>query len=278
MSDEIRDLFQRALNSHGYGFHAAVGREIHRIARAGGSGFSVATTEFPVLVRGQASRVDLVLEGSSRRWFMTVECKRVDPAIAHWCFIQSHVLGGRKFDNALHFDSLATLHDEVFCEPKVCGHVDRFAHIGVEVRSNKRGDGTSVGRNDIENALTQACRGANGLVEYFASNRQYFKRGNRLVVVPMVVTTAALWLSATQLDDADLADGQVDLTQAEFVQVPWLVYQYHQSPGIRHSIRFGELDVEIGQGADLYAKRSVLISNPSGLNELLDHASFWRAG
>lgn len=278
MSDSIRSGFQRALNAHGYGFHAAVGRELHRLNRSDQSGFAVATAEFPVLVRGVASRIDLVLEGSSRRWFMAVECKRVDPAIANWCFIASRTLGGRPHDNALHFDTFATQHGEMYCEPKVCGHVESVAHVGLEVRGAERGDGTNSGRNDIENALSQACRGANGLIDYFAANPQYFKRGSRLVVVPLVVTTARLWLSSANLDAATLDVGHVDLAREGFGSVGWLALQYRQSPGIRHSIRFGLLDEDIAQGADLHAKRTVLVANPTGLSDLFDRASYWSAG
>src|SRR4051812_35520208 len=83
--DQFNHEFAKALNSHGYGFQYRVIKEVEECD----SIWSPVVPEFPVEARGHETRIDVILKGTRRSLYIVAECKRVNPALSQWCFVQS---------------------------------------------------------------------------------------------------------------------------------------------------------------------------------------------
>src|SRR5205823_5646874 len=82
-------------------------------------------------------------------------------------------------------------------------------HIGVELRTEAKGDTAASGRNAIEEAAAQVCRGMNGLVGFFASNAHLLPAGDKAILLPVVFTTAEVWTTDVDLGAADTITGKL---------------------------------------------------------------------
>ena len=109
-------------------------------------------------------------------------------------------------------------------------------HIGLEVRHKAKGDKEGESGKAIENAASQVLRGLNGFVETLNQNTQLLEKHPHAYIVPVIFTTANLWGSDANLSEADLETGvSDDVNKQQLKPLGWLCYQYHTSPGIKHS-------------------------------------------
>jgi len=99
-SEEIRALFSKELNRHGYGFQYAVLKKCEEVAAILEKNLTPATwaplvSEFPVEVQRAGTKIDFILRRISR-WavpgvpvYLLAECKRANPALSNWCFARA---------------------------------------------------------------------------------------------------------------------------------------------------------------------------------------------
>src|SRR5262249_25006063 len=87
-----------ALNQHGYAFHFRTLKAAQEANDERSSDWIFQVSEFPVEVRGRATRIDYVLQRApsfgppeARRYFtfVVVECKRANPSYKRWCFARA---------------------------------------------------------------------------------------------------------------------------------------------------------------------------------------------
>jgi hypothetical protein len=97
--------------------------------------------------------------------------------------------------------------------------------------------------------------------------------------VPVIVTTAELWTTETDLAGAELESGMLDKQLGGVERRDWLWFQYHQSPGLRHRAKtyFDSLGApESREGLapvlDEEFARAIAIVSPGGIE------SFVRSG
>jgi hypothetical protein len=146
-------------------------------------------------------------------------------------------------------------------------------HFGVEVRASKPGDDKGESGRAIEDAVTQVLRGLNGYLEALSQNKELFE-GTKTYLLPVIFTTAQLWTSSADLGLADLSTGDIDLSKDKFESVPWLWYQYHMSPGLKHSSIYQPKEqVKVEEFIESKYIRTVAIVSPSGIEEFLLHTS-----
>jgi hypothetical protein len=142
------------------------------------------------------------------------------------------------------------------------------------VRGQIKGDDSSKGRGQIEDAATQVCRGLNGLIDSFYQKGMPRLGAGSIFFLPVVITTASLWSTETDLSEASLVTGEIGDESVSVKPMKWLWYQYPQSPGLKHSVpnNFGSLDLK----EILYHEfvRPIAFARPDGLEELLS-ASMW---
>lgn len=265
------DRFQKSLAAHGYTFQYAVIEALRQMRARGDILWRLEATEFPVSVQGRDTRIDLVLSQPNQQILIVGECKRANPALADWCF-------GRTKPTP---ESLRTwIFLETVRRPEVAGlgfeavpdRVGRSEHIyqlGLEVRTGEKGDRGGNDRGAIESAVSQVLRGMNGLVEEFV-DRQNIPFMERLSVLPVVFTTAHLWVTDTMLSEADPTTGDLTLN-GQLRRVDWLFYQYNQSKSLKHRLRVA-VPPEIREILVADYTRTVAIVSASGIKQFFVEA------
>jgi hypothetical protein len=249
----INKDFETTLNKQGFGFQYAVIREIQRLIaenfseheNRGFPNWSIDCAEVPVEVQGYNTHIDFVLTRQKNSDFkvngvlkIIAECKRVDPALSNWCFLRAPFTKKYGIANSIRIEKISVEGDEL----KTSLHViptseENFFEIPLIVKSNQIGDGNSAGdgRKAIDETITQVLRGHNGFINLLVNNRKFLKNGEELFILPVIFTTAPLWISNAKLDSADLQTGKILLTE-ELISKDWIFYEYNQSPTLKHSI------------------------------------------
>ncbi len=152
--------------------------------------------------------------------------------------------------------------------------IEHHYHIGLEVRSNLKGDPAGESGRAIEDAASQVTRGLNGYIEMISKNIQMLRGHNHADFIPVIFTTAQLWGSEVNLSMASIETGESDLSGVEFKRLPWLCYQYHLSPGIKHSHSPVERPAEISDLMNTEYVRTIPIVSPDGIEPFLNWSSY----
>jgi len=266
----LTERFRNELNKHGYPFQFAAADASRRaFENAQWRGlWKFEACEFPVIVQGQSTRIDLILKHAEANIYLLIECKRVDPALADWCFARfPYVSRTRTYE--------AFLAEEFVRKGLVTGSVymrdirEEYYSIGLEVKDpTKKGDGTGGGRGAIEAAASQACRGLNGMVECFAARP---KSDFQAFLIPVIFTTARLWGCEVSLTSAtDIETGRIPAENMEDLKALQVVlYQYHQSPGLKHTRSVTAKSETLGEILDLAYIRTIPIVTATGIESFL---------
>lgn len=288
--EEFIASIARRVNSHGYGLPYALTREVNRLFVGRTWGWHCWPQEFPVEFRSRDSRIDLILEHlprdrpSSTRLFLTIECKRVNPAFSKWCFLRSNS-GSDETELQDQF-VVHVLQDLEKGGPgrglrialKSLGNQSPVFHLGLPIKSKQQGDPSSGSDRDaIEAACFQALNGASGLIELFR-NENDLRTSLFTGIVPVVFTTAELWTLHDDLGTANLVDGNMNLASTVPRKVDWLLLHF---PASRSSSLSGEIwDSNETRSGDLsqyhYRRnvRSIAIVTALGLESFLK-ANLW---
>jgi hypothetical protein len=292
MSDSLRppEGFAKLLNRHGYGLQYSVLKAAEDLNKRHRSSWVFEAAEFPVQVKGTGTRIDFILRHSRRSQLLVAECKRANPAVANWCFVSApYVRDGRAteevFAEHLYVAGNLNLQSAV----KSLGYTSEAYHLGFEMtskvhrehHSDDRGkpdskacaDSDSKGRGAIEEAATQVCRGLNGLVEFYSRGLRQLDRPWELTISPVIFTTANLWASDIDLSRADLRTGEVNREEAKLMPRPYVIYQYHLSPGIKHQLPQAPGPTSLAEVLDAEHVRTIHIVNANFVDQFLSFAS-----
>jgi hypothetical protein len=284
--EQVRNSFQKTLNRHGYGFQFGVLKIAEELAKRVDedewSKWTFLFSEVPVQVQGFGTRIDFVLskrESSSSNPFfhLICECKRANPALSNWCFIRAPRTRRNQIKGADPLMLETIIQNSGVQLFKIIASTDTSVrdayHFGVEVRAARQGDDKGESGKAIEDAVTQVLRGLNGYLEMLAQHTQLVE-GAITYFLPVVFTTAQLWVSEADLGLAELATGDLDISNDEFESVPWLWYQYHMSPGLKHSLISPPKDqIKIEEFIESNYIRTIAIVSASGIEEFLLHTS-----
>ena len=204
--------------------------------------------EFPVATNGVATRIDFILrrrksygDDDKSPFYLVAECKRANPALSNWGFVKAPFVRRDRTHEPyilehVEIDKTGTMAGT----PHACGisysTITDAYHVALEVRSGEKGDSTGTGRGAIEEAATQVCRGLNGLVATVLHQFQIPGDANNADFLPVIFTTANLWVTSADLKRSELVNGNIDLTKYQFEQKPWIVLQYHMSPALKYDL------------------------------------------
>lgn len=272
-SDQPPTTFVGALNRQGFAFQYAALKAAHDHFDSRKSAWYFEVSEFPVGVSGKDTRIDFILRRNKSPLLLCVECKRADPRTKHWCFVQAPYVHRNASYNKVTADQLLQRANGDWTTRAVEVQGLRgfpICHIGLQIRSGKAEGEDERGRPlAADEAVGQACKGANGLIEFLHKNPSCIGEHKSAVVLPAVFTTAQLWTSDAKLDHADCATGEVDVASGSLERCDFLIYQYHLPTGIKHTAtretRFRDL-------ADALASdyiRSVAVVSASGIDKFL---------
>ncbi len=265
-NEQIAKAFEQALNKHGYGFQYKVLYEIRKLAESGKTQWWPYVSEFPVEVQGSNTRVDFILRYSNKPLLILAECKRVNPALANWCFAKADIENSSR-SNDLFLESLTMHTGALYTEIKRITDSDRIFNIAVEGKTNEKGEKEGNSRGIIEEASTQLCRGMNGLIKYFKENNSLMEEKNTWYFWPVIFTTANLFFTRKDFGSVNINDGLLALDAKEIEKVNWLHYHYHQSKGIKHEIPSKAQSSDLR--SDIYVKyiRNITVINQLGIEE-----------
>lgn len=262
--------FEKALNAEGYPFQYLVYGEFARLFKRRRSSWVFVASEFPVRVQGQDTRIDLIFRHKDRPHFMVVECKRANPRLARWCFVEAPATRRNRTFERFIADHVRVGPGVARAVPEVSGMAGDAYHIALELKTEKRGDAQGSGRGGIERATTQVLRGLNGLVQYMVEHPQVLKGASHVVITPAIVTTAEVYSSPVVLTEGDVKEGTVLPGSAVLESKDWLVYQYHQSPGLKYDTNLRpKPSGDLGEVLEVEFIRTVPIVTPAGLRDYL---------
>jgi hypothetical protein len=229
--------FANMLNRHGYAFQYSsirIGETLfHEYPK-----WIFQASEFPVELpnRSKGTRIDFILKSKNHPLYLLFECKRANPALKNWCFARASYVRRNRTDENFFVETINSNSEGISSKGMILRSIgqDESYHIALEVKASESGDSDGKGHGAIEEAATQICHGLNGLIELFHT-QSLIKSGESVVLVPVILTTANIWVSAIDLGNADIKSGELELSKVEVKQKNWVYYQYHQSPGLKHS-------------------------------------------
>ena len=273
--NNLSDSFHDLLNRHGYSFQHSIIKLLIDESKNTEFPWLFDVAEYPVNIKGQDTHIDFILKHSRLQFAIICECKRANPALANWCFakapfIHRHQINkyNIRFERINHPLGAKTLSEVVWIETTRDAY-----HIPLEVRSEQKGDSDSRGRGRINEALTQVLRGMNGLIEQYIE-RKILKEKEWLYFLPVIVTTAEIYVSDVKLDQANIKDGKVDFSKSNLLRKNWIWFQYHLSPTLKHSFNTKSESKQLHKILDAEYSRSVAIVNSSSIVEFLADVAF----
>ena len=205
---------------------------------------------------------------------MVAECKRANPALSDWCFLKAPFAGNDGLPNKLVVDSIQPGDGQFHatCRATPLSR-DDFYQIAIEVKSDKAGDASGNGRRAIEEAAGQVMRGSNGLIESLLNFSKPIDGPTGCDLIPVIFTTANLWVSNVDLETTDLDTGNTHIPRDGFEKVNRLFYQYNQSPKLKHSRIAGLRLSTISELLETMFTRTIPIVGPAGFKDFFRWAS-----
>lgn len=230
--------FANLLNRHGYAFQYSSIRIADELFGTKNSRWIFQSAEFPVelTTRSKGTRIDFILKSNEYPVYLLIECKRANPALKNWCFARAPYVRRNRTNEYLFVEVVSRDETGTNSRGMKWNTLDSSEayHIAMEVKGKESGDSYGKGYGAIEEAASQVCHGLNGMVEMFVK-RSLLETGLSAVLVPVILTTAILWTSSVDLGTANIGKGELDPSKVEIKPAPWVYYQYHQSPGLKHS-------------------------------------------
>lgn len=281
-SEDVAKRLQATLDRHGYGFQYAVVRIADELHREGRSPWRLPVTEFPVEVNGHVTRADIIFEHFHGSKLLVCECKRTNSALSDWCFLNvpSHLIAGS--NAGVSYERIVRSPDGVKSSPGEPSYPADVYQMAVEVRSQEKGDNVGQGRGVIEEAATQVLRSLNGLANYFCARPDHIaSRNGWLTLIPVIFTTARLWVSKSDLSMADLATGMGALSERDLESRDYLVYTYPLSSNLRHTVeslpgqRERVLPPHLGEVLYREYMRAIVVVSATGIEKYLASESFY---
>lgn len=283
VSKELADSFAKELSRHGYGFQFSVIRKAHELVNKGRSVWRFVASEFPVEVQGAGTRIDFILHRSRTMGgfdtspiFLLAECKKANPKMSNWCFIRTRYTHNNVWGDTQYFiveclekdgnDGLRVYAKQSFS-------TDKAYHLAVEVRSNMKGEPSGETGRAIENAATQVSRHLNGYIKAVAANPQFLEGQKLVFFMPVIFTTARLFVTKVDISVTDQMTGKIELTKDQVEAVPWLYYQYSLSPGLKHSIERKDQPKTVSDLLESEYIRTIAVVSAEGVEDFLNHAS-----
>lgn len=237
MGTELPDLLFNALNEQGYLFQEACKYTLEKHEQL--TGWKVEANEYPVSLAGEDTKVDIVLHAkrqSPPELYALVECKRADPSYIYWLFGAPGLPFGGALCATLGFECREIRSDHPYQANRLVPQLEfeiitNGVESWLEVKRNysKR---ASTPQN-IENAFVQVLKGVGGFAQEQLVQRTKSRELFKTFFVPVVITTAELYVAYYKIKDIDLATGKISRGKVQFgsreepaKESPWVLLDY----------------------------------------------------
>ncbi|MCH8878467.1 MAG: hypothetical protein IID34_01125 [Planctomycetes bacterium] len=267
---DIAKALESAINEGGYAFQHKV---IH-LARecAHKTGWKVDLGEFPVAGPGGDTSIDFMLrqDRDEHHFRIIAECKRPNPKFKTWCFAKAPFVH-TKYQHGvyLYLEHVRFGKGDCFAQGIQYRYETKapFCHLSWEIKGNEKGDSGGKGRGAITDSLTQVLRGMNGFINHLYP-RRYQAPAQQFYLVPVIFTTARLFVTSVDLRDTELTSGNVDVPKDSLSEHPWVYYDALVGPGLKPS-RWEPGGAELVDVIDQEFIRTVPIVTANKIEEFL---------
>ncbi|KKW17022.1 MAG: hypothetical protein UY56_C0005G0047 [Parcubacteria group bacterium GW2011_GWA1_50_14] len=178
--------------------------------------------------------------------YLFIECKRASPNIKNWIFLKLDNEDKRlptffvKKSRAGQWGSLEAIRG-IF--PNLgYGHPEHFEATGVAIEVNSALNAWNRNQDDkIYKAALQANYGLNAIGSQLSNTVENLDiPGNvtKILYLPVVVTTANLYLANFDPSQVSKDDGAIDLSSVSYEEKPWLTYDFPLPDYLKYSSIF----------------------------------------
>jgi hypothetical protein len=271
MVDLTPEGVRKYLNAHGHAFHYAVIRRWHELSeeRKDESDWAFQASEFPVGLQNTI-HIDFILRSRNSHVYLVAECKRADPARANWCFVKAPYTRRNAGIDELVFQEVEFKpSSNAVSKPREVTAGIESCHLGFELKTGAPGEGASGGGSAIKDATNQVLRGLNGLVDHlFPSPSSISGSTGRIFFLPVIFTTATLWVATGDLSAADLVNGRLPADWGTLKTVEYLWFNHNQSPALRHQLPYLQAASPFDISTTLHAEytRSIAVVGCGGID------------
>jgi len=270
---DITASLRKLLNSHGHGFQYAVLRRLEQLHTDHKSKWIIDGVEFPVFAGGQTTHIDFILKGASGRTLLVVECKRSDPATANWCFVQAPYTARNPKTTEVIFEQFSWNELGLVTRVAIPAYAnDPVCHLGFELRTGKSGDGVGGRNQTINDAVSQVLRGTSGLLNHLQESAIGQPKSIQLVrVIPLIITTAEIFITTADLGSADLHTGTLPAEAISTKKVTNVWFTHNRSPALKPTApltgraKFNDLSSALRSEF----ARSIAIVNSEGIDDFM---------
>jgi len=275
--EEVKQRLNGLLKKHGYGFQYSVLKLAHELVQKKQSSWIFEVSEFPVEVQGERTKVDFILRLKNTRIYIVAECKRADPKFSNWCFVKAPYVRRNQKTEEFFVDRVR--HEKLFLSCRVsqdklsvCIQGKAF-HVGFVVKTKTKGEGGKPERDAIEQAATQVCSGVNGIINLGGKRFGLVSSGAindpGAIFIPVIFTTAKLYSCQSDLSLANLENGNLDILNEDLTEEKFIYYQYHLSPGIKHSVQTEQTGQRFSEILAYEYIRTIPIVTAKGIKDFL---------
>jgi len=274
MKPDLSELLFNSLNEQGFLFQEACAHCLKKTD----TGWEVKAFEYPVSLQGDDTRVDIVLfdriSPHPELWAL-IECKRADPEYVYWLFGSPGLPFGDALCSALgfecpHFRSDQPFHVRLLVSPLHFGIITYGVENWVEVK--KRSGKRASTPQSIENAFTQVLKGVGGFAQEHLDQRRKAQKNFRAFFIPIIVTTATLYVAHYKPEDVDLETGTIDREKVGLgpqgqppEEVEWVLVDYGAGESVApRSIPENYVGVDPAE-LQKYKTRSIFVVNSKSI-------------
>jgi hypothetical protein len=281
--DIVASGLEKLLNIHGYAFQFSVVERMHELRQKGKTLWDLEATEIPVSLRGSHTHVDFVgsrlydYNGNNDRFFLVAECKKADPATANWCFAQVPRHSQFDFGTYIQFDQVVVRRGDMAHLVGISKMTtDRpIMGLGLEHKTGAKGDGIgSTDRSAINSAIAQVLRGASGYMNYLANGgraTRKFEEAQPYVFIPVIFTTANLFVTENDLSKADLSTGELSKGTTNAKPVDWIWFNYNRSLQLSSELPHISISESTGSKYFYDFTRTIAIVGATGVDNFLEY-------
>lgn len=272
--NEISKRFKETLDKHGHTFHHSILRRVEELQRQDLTKWGLVGSEYPVENKGNNSHIDFVLKHFRGFTYLIAECKKADPARANWCFVktpynwrderETYIQIDKIVDSKLQNGSISRKLTTTLAPTR-----RNIMNLGVEVKTGQTGDGfPSPDKSPINAAISQVLRNTSGLLNTFYNSDFSLKDAgtNPFRFIPVVFTTAQIWVSNVDLGTGNINDGTLPNNDIEAENVDWIWFNYNRPNLLSPEIELSQ-NSKISLSDEYYQfLRTVAIVSPSGID------------
>jgi len=237
MDTELSERLFNALNEQGYLFQEACKHALKQSEQE--TKWEVKASGYPVSLNEQDTKVDIVLRWKitdSPEFYALVECKRADPSYIYWLFGAPGLPFGNALCSTLGFECRETRSDRPYQASRLVTQLHfKVSTYGVEswLEVKKRSSGRTSTPQNIENAFVQVLKGVGGFAQEQLNQRSKSRTLFKTFFIPIVVTTAELYVAYYEPKYIDLSTGKINKDKVLFSpkgqpveEVGWVLVDY----------------------------------------------------